>query len=130
MRLKMKKNLIILISIIVFGVNVNAKDGQGSCVVNGTNDYASVNFYKGNSGGEGNFVIVYSTSGEKPLASADVTITAEIYWGGWKSVTLYDETVYGILPNQTKNETVSMPKYTDIKNIKVFVKNVVCKSSE
>jgi hypothetical protein len=123
----MKRFLMILIAIACVGISVKAKDGQGSCVVNNTNDYASVNFYKGDSRGKGNFIIVYSTSGENPLVSVGVTITAEIMYGGWKTVTLYDETLYGIPANQTKTVKVKMPYYQDIKNIQVTVNNPVCK---
>jgi hypothetical protein len=124
---QMKRFLMILTAAICVGIGVNAKDGQGSCTVNNTNDYASVDFYKGGSGGTGNFTIVYGTSGDKPLASATVTITAEIYYGSWRMETLYDGTVYDVPANQTKTVNVKMPNYTDIRNIQVTVSNPVCK---
>jgi hypothetical protein len=127
----MKRILMILIAIACVGISVNAKDGQGSCVVNNTTDYASVDFYKGGSLGKGNFIIVYSTSGENPLTSVNVTITAEIKKAtgyDWESVTLYDETLYGIPANKSlPSIEVKMPQYNDIKDIQVTVKNPVCK---
>jgi|GEM_PF-5137439 len=107
-----------------FEISVSAQDGTGNCLFPGGEEYAQVNFYKGASGGEAFF----NVSSERAISTLKVVIKAEIAWGGWKEVILYDDTVYDIPKQQTKKVEFKMPNYTNIKNITVTAGNPVCKT--
>ncbi len=147
---KMKKIFLFVVSLFCITMAVNAQDASGSCKLPGTYDYVNVDFYKGSSNGEGNIVLSNQTSTGQYITEIKVQVTAEIlydyeeeykgtYTGGtpiyqknknkplWKTVTLFNDKIRGISANETRRQTVSMPKYYDIRNIEVSVGNLICK---
>lgn len=130
-----------VVSLFCVTMAVNAQDASGSCKLPGANDYVNVDFYKGDSGKEGNIVLSNQTSTEQYLTEIKVVVTADIgykyedvYERGrvvgqnlqWKNVTLFDDKIRDIGANKTRNVAVTMPFYYKIKNINVSVGNLIC----
>ena len=120
----MKKVLFILIAIVCFEFSADAQDATGTCLLPGGEQYAQVNFYKGAS----NSTAFFNVSSDRAMTTLKVVIEAEILWGSWKKVKLYDDTVYDIPKRQTIKVEFQMPQYSDIRNIRVSAGNPVCKS--
>lgn len=145
--IEMKFFLLFVATLIGFGIHANAQDASGQCKLPGTHDYAKVDFYKGASGSSGNFVIGNSSS--QIITEIKVKITASIKVtpdteervqglpgdpvryktipGRWETKVLYNNTLYRIGANQTPSYSVAMPKYYDIKDMRVSVSNLICK---
>ena len=94
----MKKFFVILVTIVCFAINSSAQDGVGSCLLPGGEQYAQVNFYKSASGE----TAFFNVSSDRAISTLKVVIEAEIYWGSWQKVKLYDDTIYDIPKRQTK----------------------------
>lgn len=137
----MKKISLLLVSLFCITMAMKAQDASGSCKLPGANDYVNVDFYKGDSGKEGNLVLSNQTSTEQYLTEIKVVVTADIlykyedvYERGrvvdkkplWKNVTMFNDKVRDIGANQTRRVAVAMPFYYDLKNIKVSVGNLIC----
>ena len=137
----MKKMFLFVLSVFCITMMVNAQDASGSCKLPGANDYVNVDFYKGDSGKEGNIVLSNQTSTDQYLTEIKVTVTADIGYKyedvlergrvvdrklQWKNVTLFNDKVRDIGANQTRRVAVTMPFYYQIKNIKVSVGNLIC----
>lgn len=124
-----------MFSIFAFSLISYAQDATASCRMPGAYDYVSADFY--NKGSENTAKIRFTNSAAVPVLSLKVKITCELdshidnngnVWGtSWKTVTLFDKTVYGI-PASSNNKTIEfqMPKYQGIRNIKVEIGNPVC----
>lgn len=135
---KMKKLFLFVVSLFCITVAVKAQDASGNCKMPGAYDYVNVDFYKGPSRGEGNFIVSNQTSTGQYITEIKVTITAEVeqyvlHYDGtgnrneWKTVTLYDDKVRNIPANATPSVKVRMPEYSRIRNIQVSVGNLICK---
>lgn len=138
----MKKILLFVVALFCLTVAMNAQDASGSCKLPGTYDYVNVDFYKGQSRGEGNIVLSNQTSTGQYITEIKVVLTAEIgyeykdvYNNGrvvgkelqWKTVTLFNDKIRGISANETRRQAVTMPLYYDIKNINISVGSLICK---
>lgn len=134
-----------VLSLLCVTMMVNAQDASGSCKLPGANDYVNVDFYKGDSGKEGNIVLSNQTSTDQYLTEIKVVVTADIGYKyedvyeapgkrgrvvgrelQWKNVTLFNDKIRDIGANQTRRVPVTMPSYYNIKNIKVSVGNLIC----
>lgn len=132
-KMKMKKLLLVILSLFCITMAVNAQDASGSCKLPGTYDYVNVDFYAGSPGGTGNFILSNQTSTGQYITEIKVTITAEVLEynmnsgdNEWKPITLYSDKVRNIPANATPSVQVKMPKGR-IRNIQVSVGNLICK---
>ncbi len=139
----MKKILMLIAMVAMFGMNAFAEQGYGSCVIRGTaNDYVEVtaNLYSVSNGREisGTFTIVNASS--KPLMSAYITITAEVNTGTdpngnliWKRQTLYQGNWHPTKTNLQPNDRETIELYRvmgyDTRGVQVSVSNPTCQQS-
>lgn len=142
----MKKVLLFVMALFCLTVIVNAQDASGSCKLPGAYDYVNVDFYKGQSRGEGDIVLSNQTSTGQYITEIKVVLTAEIGYEyedvyeapgkrgrvigrelKWKTVTLFNDKIRGISANETRRQAVTMPFYYEIKNIEISVGNLICK---
>lgn len=132
----MKKILITLLAVVAFSTASFAQDAKGTCKFPGTYDYVCADFYKGDSGEKGH--IRLSNQAQVPVLEIKVKITCEIdlhhdekgnvWQRHYESQVIYNETVYGIPAQDYKDIYFTMPKYDGIRNIKIEVGNLICKS--
>lgn len=131
----MKKSIFTLLLFFAFSLFSYAQDAKTSCKMPGTYDYVSADFYKGRSEGTGK--IRLTNQATIPVLEIKVKVTCELdshidsqgnnYGTSWKTVTLYDRTVYGVPAQDYKDIEFEMPKYQGIRNIKIEIGNPICK---